>query len=176
MYRFGLQKKILLFVLISALGIISVFAQGTSAAEQDVVRRIYVCPVFESCYYGLSNVAFGGGVALGYGDKVVLGLKVIYWSDLEEVRSVELNFLARLYLLYRPATSESSGLFIQFSGGPVIFAYKSDIEMPSEVGAFSVGLTLGWRFIFGKYFFAEGAIRGGYPYIVGGGLSAGIRF
>ncbi|MDR0320105.1 MAG: hypothetical protein LBI28_01245 [Treponema sp.] len=174
MYRFGLQRKILLLALISALGIIPLFAQDQSTVRKD----IWVCPVFESGYYGLSNMAFGGGVALGYGDKVALGLKVIYWSDLEEVRSLELNFLVRLYLsvLYRPETSESSGLFIQFSGGPVIFAYKSDIEMPSEVGAFSAGLTLGWRFLLGKSFFAEGAIRGGYPYIVGGGLSAGIRF
>jgi hypothetical protein len=48
--------------------------------------------------------------------------------------------------------------------------------MPSEVGTISIGLGVGWRFLLGNLFFIEPAIRGGFPYIVGAGLSAGVRF
>jgi hypothetical protein len=142
-------------------------------------EELWVCPVFESGYYSFSNVAFGGGAALGYGDKVVFGLKVLYWYGLDDLKSLELNLLARFYLpgLFRPEASVSSGLFVQFNGGPVILARHEDsIAMPSEVGTFSVGLSLGWRFLFGGHFFAEPAIRAGYPYIAGAGVSAGVRF
>jgi hypothetical protein len=174
MKGFGLQKNILLLALIHALGIVPSFAQEEAPARRD----IWVCPVFETSFYSLTKPALGGGLALGYGDKVALGLKVIYWTDREEVRSLELNFLARLYFFefFRPSAVAPSGPFIQFSGGPVIFAYKSNIEMPAERGAFSAGLSFGWRFLIAKYFVVEPAIRAGYPYIAGAGLSAGVRF
>jgi hypothetical protein len=76
-----------------------------------------------------------------------------------------------------PRIAGSSGLFIQFNGGPVIFAQNDDsIAVPSGMGTFSAGLSLGWRFLLGRTFFIEPVIRGGYPYIVGAGLSAGVRF
>jgi hypothetical protein len=174
MKGFGLQKNILFLALIHALSIAPSFAQ-----EQVPERRdIWVCPVFETSFYSLSKLAFGGGLALGYGDKVALGLKVTYWTDRDEVRSLELNFLVRLYFstFYRPSAAAPSGPFIQFSGGPVIFAYKSNFEIPAEKGVFSAGLSFGWRFLIAKYFVIEPAIRAGYPYIAGVGLSAGVRF
>jgi hypothetical protein len=70
-----------------------------------------------------------------------------------------------------------SGPFIQFSGGPVIFARgEKNITMPSDTVRLSAGFSLGWRFLLGTYFFIEPAIRAGYPYIAGVGLSAGVRF
>jgi hypothetical protein len=161
-----------LLVFISAVGIIPVFAQN----RNDVIEDRWVCPVFESGLYGISNLAFGGGAALGYGDKVAFGLKVIYWNDLEEVRALELNFLARFYF-FRMIDAWRSGLFIQFNGGPVIFARgENNIAIPSETVMISAGFSLGWRFLLGRYFFIEPAIRGGYPYIAGAGLSAGVHF
>jgi hypothetical protein len=155
-----------------------VFAEDQASVREDM----WVCPVFESGLYGISHIAVGGGAALGYGDRVAFGLKVVYWDDMEEVSSVELNFLARFYLLgiMRAKALEGedigakdfrrSGLFVQFNGGPVFFS------KPSGLGTISAGLSLGWRFIFGSYFFVEPAVRGGYPYIAGAGLSAGVRF
>jgi S-formylglutathione hydrolase FrmB len=187
-----LLKIFFLLALMSTLGIVSVFAQEQASVRED----LWVCPVFETSFYSLKHPAFGGGAAFGYGNRVSFGLKAIYSNDLNGVNTLELNLLVRLYLfgLFRPkaANSEeenanllpnvprmagSSGLYVQFNSGPVIFAQNNDnIAMPSEIGAFSVGLSVGWRFLLGRFFFIEPALRGGYPYIIGAGLSAGIRF
>jgi hypothetical protein len=105
---------------------------------------------------------------------VAFGLKVVYWDDMDEVRSLELNFLARFYFFDRTAPS---GPFAQFSIGPVFCAwYEQNIAIPSETVMTSAGLSLGWRFLFGRFFFLEPCIRGGIPYLFGAGLSAGVRF
>jgi hypothetical protein len=163
-------KITFLLVLIYALGIVPVFAQNRPTIRED----LWVCPVFESGFYGISNIAIGGGAALGYGNRVALGLKAVYWNDMEEVSALELNFLARFYFFKKAAPS---GLFVQFSGGPVIFARdENNIAIPSEISMISAGLSLGWRFLLGERFFIEPAIRGGYPYFATAGLSAGVRF
>jgi hypothetical protein len=165
-----------MFLLVFMQGLVPAFAQQNRSVLPE---ELWVCPVFESGYYSPSDIAIGGGAALGYGNKMAFGLKVVYWNNLHDTRSLELNFLARFYLpaLFRPEASGSSGFFIQLNGGPVIFAQHEDsIAMPSEVGTFSAGLSLGWRFLFGGHFFVEPAVRAGYPYIVGAGLSAGIKF
>jgi hypothetical protein len=170
--KFGL---LFLLVFISGPGLVPVFAQNRAVLPEE----LWVCPVFESGYYSPSDIAIGGGAALGYGNRVAFGLKVIYWNDMNDTRSLELNFLARFYLpgLFRPEAPASSGFFIQLNGGPVIFArYEDSFAMPSEVGTFSAGFSLGWRFLFGGNFFVEPAVRAAYPYIVGAGLSAGVRF
>jgi hypothetical protein len=107
----------------------------------------------------------------------------VYFDDINEFRTVELNFLLRFYLLRATGAEaghqgvSNSGLFLQLNGGPVIFARNTDdITMPSKTGTFSGGLSLGWRFHLGRYFFLEPAVRGGYPYMAGAGLSAGARF
>jgi hypothetical protein len=151
------------------------FAQGWTLLPEE----LWVSPVFESGLYSPTSMALGVGAALGYGDRVALGLKVVYWNDLQETRSLELNFLARFYLLalFLPEAPELSGFFAQLSCGPVIFArHENSIAMPTELGTFSAGLSLGWRFIFGRYFFVEPSVRAGYPYMFGAGLSAGLRF
>jgi hypothetical protein len=173
----ALLKIIVLPVFIGTVGLIPAFAQQKRSVLPE---ELWVCPVFESGYYSLSNLAFGGGAALGYGDKIAFGLKVLYWNDVKnDVRSLELNFLARFYLLglFRPEAAASSGLFLQLNGGPVFFArHGNKISMPSEIGTFSAGLSMGWRFLFGRFFFVEPAIRTGYPYIIGAGVSVGVRF
>jgi hypothetical protein len=167
--RICFLKKALLLVFLNAFVVISVFAQNRNVRED-----LWVCPVLESNWYSITNVAFGGGAALGYGDSVSFGIKVFYCDDINEVRTLELNFLLRFYLFQ---TASHSGLFLQFNGGPVIFAQDKDrVTVPAKIGTVSAGLSLGWRFIFGRYFFVEPAIRGGYPYAVGAGLSAGVRF
>jgi hypothetical protein len=153
-------KIAFLLVCITVCGIFPVFAQ-------DVYEDLWVCPVFEIGLYGASNPSFGGGLAVGYGNKMTFGIKAVYWSDRGEVRILELNVLLRHYFF---SITEHSGLFLQFSGGPAI------ITNPTKAATISAGLSLGWRFLLGQYFFIEPVIRGGYPYYVTGGLSAGVRF
>jgi hypothetical protein len=162
------RKTTFLLVCITVCGIIPVFAQGSAVYE-----NLWVCPVFETGLYGVSNPSFGGGVAVGYGDKMAFGIKAVYWGDMGEVRALELNVLVRHYFFSNRAVAlgtGSSGLFVQFSGGPVI------ITNPTKAATVSAGLSLGWRFHPGRYFFIEPAIRGGHPYFVTGGLSAGLHF
>lgn len=156
-----------LWVFLSAL---PVYGQNRPALRED----FWVCPTVESNMYSISNIAFGGGAALGYGDGAALGLKVIYCTDMDKLRTLELNLLVRFYL---PQLTGHEGLFIQFSGGPVLFAPdNTTIAFPSEIGTISAGLSVGWRFLFGHYFFLEPAIGGGYPYAAALGVSAGTRF
>ena len=162
-YCLLVRKLIITFIFINAVGIIPVFGQVTASVRED----LWVCPVFESSWYGIVNPSFGGGAALGYGERLAFGLKVMYWGDRGEVRALELNFLARFYFF---SIAGHSGLFIQLNAGPAIFT------KPSAKTSISAGLSLGWRFLLGRRFFVEPAIRGGYPYIAGAGLSAGVRF
>jgi hypothetical protein len=175
-------KTAFLLVFLSVFCVVSVFAQSSPAHED-----LWVCPVFETGLYSVSNIAIGGGAALGYGDRVAFGLKVIYWDDMDEVRSLEMNFLVRFYFFNKaranalwgeaPSGDGPSGPFVQFNIGPVIFAWdEQNITLPSESAMTSAGLSLGWRFLLGRFFFLEPCIRGGTPYLFGAGLSAGVRF
>ena len=158
---------LVLFIFLSSL---PVYAQDEDPVRED----FWISAMAETNRYSVTNIAFGGGASIGYGDGAALGLNVIYCIDLDKLRTLELNFLVRLYL---PRLSGHSGFFVQFLCGPALFTPDDDaIEVPSDLGKFSVGLSLGWRFLLGKYFFLEPAIRGGYPYIAGLGLSAGIHY
>jgi hypothetical protein len=155
-------KIMFLLVCITVCGIFPVSAQDSAVFED-----LWVCPVFEIGLYGTSNPSFGGGAAVGYGDKMAFGIRAVYWRDMDKVRSLELNVLVRHYFF---STVEHPGLFIQFSGGPAIFFDYS------KAATISAGLGVGWRFHLGRYFFIEPAIRGGHPYFVTGGVSAGVHF
>jgi hypothetical protein len=155
-------RKITFFLVsITICGIFPVSAQGKAVFED-----LWVCPVFETGLYGASNPSFGGGLAVGYGDRMAFGIKALYWKDMGEVKELELNVLVRHYIF---GIAGHPGLFIQFSGGPVI------VTDPTKAATISAGLSLGWRFHLGQYFFIEPAIRGGYPYFVTAGLSAGVH-
>jgi hypothetical protein len=168
--RIPLLKITFLLVFINMFGI--VFAQ-----DKAVFEDLWICPVFETGFYGVSNPSFGGGLAVGYGDKMAFGIKVVYWSDMGEVRALELNVLVRYYFFSERAVdlgAGNPGLFLQFSGGPAIFIN------PTTAATISAGLSVGWRFLLGDRlggrFFIDPVIRGGYPYFVTAGLSAGVRF
>jgi len=164
------KKNPLFFILFLFLSIIPVTAQDRSNVRED----FWVSAMAESNIFSVTNIAFGGGAALGYGDGAALGLKVAYCSDFENLRTLELNFLVRLYL---PRLTGHQGLFLQFLFGPGLFTPDDEaVSIPSPKGRFTAGLSLGWRFLLGRNFFLEPAVRGGYPYIAGLGLSAGLRF
>jgi len=167
---FPARKILFFFTLFIFLSSFQVSAQERSSEGQD----FWVSAIAESNIFSVTNIAFGGGAALGYGDGAALGLRVVYCVDLENLRTLELNFLVRLYL---PRLTGHQGLFLQFLFGPAIFTTEDDsVAIPSQKGRFTAGLSLGWRFLLGGNFFLEPAVRGGYPYIAGLGLSAGLRF
>ena len=157
-----------LFLAVSGQG--PVYSLEGAAPRED----LWICPCAELALYSISNAAYGGGLSLGYGNRTSIGIKAAYLFDpTGKVSTLEINFLFRVYFL---RAFSSSGPYIQINGGPAFFAKDSRHSFPYEFGAVSAGLSLGWRFHIGKHFFIEPAIRGGYPYIVGGGLFAGVHF
>ena len=102
-----------------------------------------------------------------------MGLRFLYASDTDSMITMEFNVLIRFYLFNR---DEHKGLFLQANGGAsLVSSKKEDAIEDKEVGTVSAGIFAGWRFPFGKYFFVEPAIRVGYPYIYGAGVSSGCR-
>jgi len=92
-------------------------------------------------------------------------------------RFLNILILDILFRWYFFGSSANSGLFIQFAGGPAVFFEREEnISFPARIGTLTAGLTLGWRFLLGKYFYLEPSISGGYPYLAGAGLCAGVRF
>jgi len=161
----------LAFILVIILPAVPVFAQADAAGG----REMWSCPGIETAFYSVSGAAYGGSLTLAYGRGASVGFRAAYFADVEDLLSIlELNILLRFYFMGGAAYS---GPFLQFTGGPALFFSRdSSIAVPAELGMVSAGLSLGWRFLLRGAWFVEPFVRGGYPYIAGGGLSAGIRF
>jgi hypothetical protein len=161
-----------LFILIALLNIIAqnVHAQENNKSEPE---DFYIMAVTEAALYKYESVSLGGGIAIGYGSGSSLGLRIIFYPDNEEIQELEINIKLRLYLLGARAYQ---GPFLQLMAGPVLFNRPGDYSIPAFSGSLSAGVSFGWRFIFNDRWFMEPAVRGGYPYIFGGGLNAGVRF
>jgi hypothetical protein len=128
----------------------------------------WICPVTEINLYSLSGpAAFGGGLALSYGSVGFYGLRALCAADQNGFITLEITASVRLFLF-----APHSGFFIQIEGGPAFFFDNGRSAWWLPV----TGVTAGWRFLLGERWFIEPAVRAGYPYIGGGGLSAGFRF
>jgi len=149
---------------------ISGFAQEGFLAAPAQRGDFWVCPGAETAFYSLSGVSAGGSLAAAYGNRAAIGFRAAWFFDTKkELDALELDFLLRY--------SFSAGPYLQLTAGPALFFDREDkASVPAKWGTVSAGLTFGWRFNFGKLFFAEPYIRAGYPYIVGAGVSAGVRF
>ena len=123
--------------------------------------------------YSVSGAAYGGSFALGYGKGASIGLKMSWFFWEEGIDTLELNFILRFYF---QGGNAYSGPFLQFMGGPSFFNQRGDFSISSDLGMISAGLCFGWRFLFLDRWFVEPYIRGGYPYIAGAGIAAGVRF
>lgn len=156
-----------------------IYAQDAQNSAQPKEPVFFFSPMGEYSMYGRESPSFGSGLSIASDGRVAIGLRCLYFYKLTHTRTegkridaLEITQLLRVYLLKnKPYT----GLFVQFNGGPVIFFAEDDWSIPAVSESFSVGLTLGWRFPLGNYFYIEPAVRGGYPFIVGGGLSAGFK-
>jgi len=144
-------------------------------AEIDEGRgNFWLCFSGESAFYDLSGISKGGAFALGYGKGTSLGIKTTWYMISGGAAFLEVNCLLRFYFYGKRA---NYGPFLQFLGGPAILIGGVDeFSIPSDVGAFSIGMGFGWRFLIKERVFIEPSIRGGYPYLAGAGLAAGVCF
>lgn len=147
-----------------------VFAQAETRNREE----LWICPGGEIARYSISNFAYGGSFALGYGNGAAIGLKGAFYADNSGVvTTVELSFLFRLYFF---GSASYAGPYAELSGGPALFTKSGGLKLPSKWGSVTGGIGLGWRFNLGRFWFLDGSVRGGYPYIAGAGLSFGLRF
>ncbi|MCL2441717.1 MAG: hypothetical protein FWD14_08245 [Treponema sp.] len=123
--------------------------------------------------YSPGSLAYGGSFTAGYGTFSALGIKLSYFFSKEDLHVLELNMFLRIYFL---GTNAYSGPFLQLMAGPALLNRIDNFPIPSFSGTMSAGLCLGWRLLLKDRWFLEPAVRGGYPYIFGVGLSGGIRF
>lgn len=146
------------------------FAQGEKRDRED----FWISPGAETALYSISKFAYGGSLSLGFGRGAVIGLKGAFFADASGVvTTVELGILLRLYLM---GGGSCAGPYAELSGGPALFTKEGGLHIPSKWGTVAGGLGLGWRFHLGRYWFLDGSIRGGYPYIAGAGFSFGMHF
>ena len=130
----------------------------------------FFAPRGEVTGYGTNGYAYGGGLMIGAGTGGALGLSLLYAVDDNNFIFMEMLFFLRGYIF---GANAFSGPFLQLSAGPVIYA-DTNPEITSY-GNISAGLTTGWRFLLGRHFFLEPAVRIGYPYLAGAGLALGVR-
>jgi len=181
-----LVKKAFFLAMLIVSSIIPVFAQAAGSTLPGALPAgngflaapaqrgdFWVCPGAETAFYSLSGISAGASFAAAYGSKFSVGFKAAWFFDTQnELDALEFNFLLRYYF-----GAPSAGPFLQLTGGPALFFDKAeDVAMPAHWGRVSAGATFGWRFLFGKVFFAEPYIRAGYPYLAGAGVSAGVYF
>lgn len=155
------------------------------------MKNIVYCVILSICFlfaasglYALSGVfvglgiegnantregfAFGGGLSGGVDldHQFSLGLKTAFSSNMDTVTTLESAAFFRYYLPFK-----FSGLFAQAELGAAVF-----FEDGENYPALLAGLAFGWRYNFGKNWYIEPSIRGGYPFAWGVGLLAGMRF
>jgi len=145
-----------------------------SAGQPSRGLGFFIAPLTEVTGHGRNSPSLGFGFALGSDDGVALGLRCLYTFELNStiVNALELTVFLRWYL---HGALAYSGPFIQFTGGTVLYAVNESVSVPAGSGMLSAGLGFGWRFPLGKYWFLEPAVRAGYPYIYGAGVSIALR-
>ena len=163
------MKKALLVSILILLISLSSFAQSAAAGRGSTREEIWIAPILEANLYSISSAAAGGGLAIAYGDGVAMGLRALYCMDLDNLTTLEITTLIRIYI---SDFKGNSGLFLQIDLGPAFF-FEEDNDMN---GIMSVGLSVGWRFLITKEWYVEPFVRGGFPYLAGIGVSSGFRF
>jgi len=116
-----------------------------------------------------SRENFAGGAVLGFSFNLshlfAIGLNATYSNNFSGISTIEPAALFRWYIL-----GKSTGLFVQADAGAyLVFEAKEFTPM------FMGGLRGGYRLPIGSSFYIEPYGRGGYPFVFGVGVTAGIR-
>jgi hypothetical protein len=154
---------------------------GTAPGDFPGVKgEFFLGASAESALYSNDRAAFGGGAVFGYGfDIGALGAALDYLTDPDGLATLAPRIFVRFYLplaFINARYPYRSGPFLQFGIGPSFHARDSRFASRVPAAAVSAGLDAGWRFLFGDRWYIEPALRGGYPFIAGAGVSAGRRF
>jgi len=165
-----MPKRLFLLFIFTFVFIFAVFAEENNKRGRE---DIWIGISADTAFYSVVGLAYGGGFVLGYGTGSAIGLKATWLIDQDGIDTLELGFLLRFYFF---GMNAHSGPFIQFVGGTSLFNRSGNFSVPSYSGNISAGLCLGWRFIVSNRWFIEPSVRGGYPYLYGASISAGIRF
>jgi hypothetical protein len=186
-----LGKFLLLAVFLLFFSIFAIYAQEENLTEEVTdteIEKVDTKPLSdrpdfwfgiggETAFYSASGLANGGSFAFGYGSGSSIGLKTSFFSGGGTFKILEMDLLLRFYMLGK---NTYWGPFIQFIGGASFLNFSegfwSYFSLPSKTGVLNAGLGIGWRFLYYNRLFLEPAVRLGYPYFLGLGLSAGIRF
>jgi len=170
-----------LFYVILLLTLMAVPSQAQTSGNTEEVDSqpsappqyfFFLAPVGEVNMYGW-DVAFGGGLSIGGGDSITMGANILYFADSYKINVLEITIFIRYFIL---GSEKNYGPFFQLVGGMTIFGREDFAPIPSGIGSMSGGAAFGWRFMLGKRWFVEPAIRAGYPYLVGVGVSTGLLF
>jgi len=176
-----IRKSLLLTVLLIFFPIFVIYAQEEAITEDETEAvakpaaeksDFWICVGGETSFYNASGLTFSGSLALGYGSGSSMGLKGSFFYN-GDVSIIEFDLLLRFYMYGKKAYF---GPFFQFLGGASLINYQGEFNIPASTGIINAGLGFGWRFLYFNRFFVEPAIRLGYPYFLGLGVSAGIRF
>jgi hypothetical protein len=131
----------------------------------------FIAPAVETSLFSAEKAAFGAGLAFGYDGGITMGYRALVFADPDGLVTLELCLFLRVYL----PLGRQDGFFIQAGAGPSVLA-PDGVLFPPKISATSAGISLGWRFPLGSRFYIEPALRAGYPYVAGAGVSAGFRF
>ncbi len=170
-----LPKKIVSFIFLILIYLPLSAQDETTHPETKKSEEFWISPGTEMAFYSPVSLSAGGSVTIAYGSGTSIGTKISWLYDNKgQLNVFILDFLFRWYFF---GSYANSGLYIQFAGGPAIYLQsEEEFSVPVRIGTLTAGLTLGWRFLLGRYFYFEPSISGGYPYIFGAGLSAGVKF
>jgi hypothetical protein len=132
----------------------------------EAAEDLFVTALGEANLNARSGAAGGGGLAIGFGDGTAFGGRFLL-SGGRPLRVLEAGLFFRCYL---PSFRGHEGFFAQGElGNSIVYGEGR------WTGDFYGGLALGWRFMFGNHWYLEPFVRGGYPFIAGGGIGVGFR-
>jgi len=157
--------------LLSADSLVDNSSESLDSKLKNKQYNLFAALSLEGIGYTRHSFSVGGGFTLGGSfSGYAAGLSLFYAKDPEKFIFFEMAALFRMYFLSQ--AKNNVGLFLQAEGGMVLFAYDK-FEL-TGYNTFSLGLNAGWRFVFNKWLFLEPSIRGGYPYIYGVRILAGV--
>ncbi|MDR2663543.1 MAG: hypothetical protein LBC31_11165 [Treponema sp.] len=147
-----------------------VLAALPAAARDPGGEEFFAAAGAEASLFTDRGAAGGGGLSLGCGyGEGALGFRAFCFTG-GGITTVELALFLRAYPF-----RENRGFFVQAETGAGLFAMNGGLTVPAETGRITAGLAAGWRFLLGGRWYLEPSLRAGFPYIAGGGVSAGFR-
>jgi len=157
-------------------GILTEYSAEAKEIDIDLLTKktdFWISLGADTAFYSALSPSYGGSFSFGYGAGSSIGIKAVYFFNVENFNLLEVDLLLRFYFFGR---NSYSGPFMQFIGGASLINYQGNFAVPANTGIINAGLSFGWRFLFINRFFVEPSVRVGYPYLIGASAGAGVRF